>query len=323
MFKFRILILVLLFFTSCSTLFVNKNHEVYISSNPSMSQIQLKDSVYDLPLYLNIERSKEDLYVKLIADTLTKNYIMKPSLTSSFLYGNLAWNFVCPAAYLIDSYSPKKFYYGKYIYLDLYDTITIIEHKPSKIYSDYFSNVKETNPGHINLNFTFPLINNFYVYPENEPLKSKTGSLGISLGLDYFYKKRKFINFSASAVMDVSTIAEQLDYVDEESLRSLSFNLTDNFKPGRFSFGYGINYSIHSWYHSYYDQIETPSPIHNSETKTKQSIGLTVNGYHRIWKNLHVGIEYRPTFINVSPELNFKYEHVLSFGMAFRIRIKK
>jgi hypothetical protein len=311
------------FFSSCATLINKESYEVLLTTNHPETQIQLEDKSYYLPYYLNVERSEEDLSLKLFNDTVTKDFIVKPSLSPRFIYGNLVWFCACPVAYIVDLNNEKRFYYGKSIYLDLNDTTTIIKNKASKVYTDYFSNIKEANPGQINLNFTFPLLNNFYIHPENESLKSSTGALGISLGLDYFYKKRKFINFSASGVMDISSIAENLNYVDEEALRSLSLNLTDNFKTGRFSFGYGINYSIHSWFHSYYDQVDTPSPIYNSETKNKQALGLTLSGYHRIWKNLNVGIEYRPTFININPELNFKYEHVLSFGVAFRIRIKK
>ena len=323
MFKFRIFLLLMLFFTSCATLVNKESYEILISTDHPEAQAQVKGETHYLPYYFNVERSKEDLSVKLINDTLTKDFIIKPSLDPSFLYGNLVWLYACPVAYFIDSKSSKKYYYGKSIYLNINDTTTIIKHKALKVYYDYFSNSVEANTGQVNLNLSFPLVNNFYWYPENESLKSKTGSLGFSIGLDYYYNKRKFINFTACAVTDISSIAENLGYSEEESLRSLSLNLTDNFKTGRFTFGYGMNYSINSWFHSYYDQIESPSPIYNSITKTNQSIGLTLNGYHRVWKKVWIGIEYRPTFINVSPEMDFKYEHVLSFSMALRFRIKK
>jgi len=321
--KFRILIFLMLFFTSCATLINNESYEVLISTNHPETQIQIDDRTYYLPYYVIVERSQEDLPITLINDTLTRDFVLKPSLSPTYLYGNLVWLYACPVAYLVDLRSTKRFHYGKSIYLDLNDTTTIIKQKASKVYNDYFSNIVEADTGQVNLNLSFPLVNNFYIYPENESLKSRTGTLGFSIGLDYYYNERKFLNFSACAVKDLSSIAENLGYGEEESLRSLSLNLTDNFKTGRFTFGYGMNYSINSWFHSYYDQIESPSPIYNSETKTKQSIGLNLNGYHRVWKKVWIGIEYRPTFINVSPEMDFKYEHVLSFSMALRFRIKK
>jgi len=325
MIKLRILIFFLFFLTSCATIVNKKNYNVFVSSNPLKTHIQFNDSIYKLPTNLNIERSKEDLYIKLLTDTSTKDYIIKSSPNSAFLYGNLVWLYTCPVAYFIDFTNPRRFYYGKSIYLNLYDSTSIIRPKVSRIYYEYFTNSNLTNKGQINLIVSLPWVNNFYQYPENEPLKSNTGYWGLSVGLDYYYKNKKFVNFSASAVMDLFVpVIANVDYGDDhESMNSISFNFTDNFESGRFSFGYGANYSINTWEHKYYELPESPSPIYHSVKKTKQSIGLTITGYHRFFKRIYLGIAYRPTFINISPTVDLKYEHVLSLDLAFKFRVKK
>lgn len=302
-----------------------RNYNVEIYSNESNSKAQILDSTYDLPTKINLKRSKNDLDIQLILDTSKISFIVKTSPNPAFLYGNLLWMQVSPAAYLIDFTNQKRFYYGKSIYLDINDSNRIIRPSVSKFYYEYFSKIYPSNKGQINIVLSLPWINSFYFQPQNESSKSNTGFWGISFGLEYFYKEYKYISLNANAVSDFFVpVPAAVDISGEyEMMSSTYLSITDNFKFKRFSVGYGINYSKNIWDFRYYDRFDPPPPTRDPIKRKSESIGLTLNGYHQFGKHFHLGLIYRPTFLMVNPEVKFKYEHLISLDFAWKFRLKK
>jgi hypothetical protein len=302
-----------------------RNYNVEIYSNVSNSKAQILDSTYDLPTKINLKRSKNDLDIQLISDTSKISFTVKTSPNPVFLYGNLLWMQVSPAAYLIDFTNQKRFYYGKSIYLDINDSNRIIRPPVSKFYYDYFSKIYPSNKGQINIVLSLPWINSFYLQPQNESSKLNTGFWGISFGLEYFYKEYKYISLNANAVSDFFVpVPAAVDISGEyEMMSSTYFSITDNFKFKRFSVGYGINYSKNTWDFRYYDRFDPPPPTRVPIKRKSESIGLTLNGYHQFGNHFHLGLIYRPTFLMVNPEVKFKYEHLISLDFAWKFRLKK
>jgi hypothetical protein len=322
MFFFSFIVSVL---TSCATIMTKRSYDMSIVSNAPNSQVQIFDSIYTLPSEIKVKRSKNDLRIKLMSDSLTREFTIKSSPNPSFLYSNLLWMQVSPAAYLIDFTNQKRFYYGKSVYLDVYDSTSIIRPPVSKFYFDYFSKSYATNKRQLNLVFTLPWINSFFLKPQNEPSKSNTGFWGLSTGLEYFYKKSKYIGLTACAVMDFFLpVPAAVDISGEYDLMSsLYISLTDNFKFRRFTFGYGINYSKNTWDHRFYDWGDPPPPKRDPVKKSDQSIGFTFNSYHQFGEYLFMGLIYRPTLINVYPNMEFKYEHLISLDFLLKIKINR
>ena len=188
--------------TSCATLVTRRYHDMKISAIPSNTQIVINDSIYKLPYIFSIRRSKKDLPIKIFNDSLTKNCILKSSPNPAFLYGNLLWVELCPVAYLIDFTNQKRFYYGKSLNLNLYDTVTVIRPPAIKGYYNYFHRVYSSRKGQINLRISLPYINSFYLQPKGEGSKSNIGFWGISGGLEYFYQDNKYLGLSAFAISD-------------------------------------------------------------------------------------------------------------------------
>ena len=322
------LILLLLSFvmSSCATVFLKRHYNLDISTNAPNATAQIGDSIYKLPVNLEVKRSRNDLKFKLFSDNLTRNYVVKSSPNPVFAYGNLLWLRFSPAAYLIDFTNQKRFYYGNSVFLDIHDSVGIIRPPVSKFYHDYFLKSYQTNKGQINLLLSLPWINNFYLKPCNESAKLSIGFYWISGGIEYFYKNDKYIGLTANAVMDnLAPFPAPIDYNGAyETMSSVYLNLTDNFKFKRFTFGYGLNYSINNWElkHSGY-HFDPSQPTRDPARKSSQSIGFTVNEYYQLGRHFFIGLIYRPSFIDIYPKTELKYEHLISLDFSWKFRLKK
>ena len=318
-----LLIFIAICLTSCATLINRRTYDLRVISKASNAQVQINDSIYKLPARVKVQRSKNDLPIKFISDTLTRNKIIKPSPNYAFVYGNLVCFYFCPVAYLIDFTNQKRFFYGRTLDLKLNDTSTIIRPSPLKRYYNYFHKNFPTSKGQINLKLSLPWINSFILHPENETYKLNTGFMGVSAGLEYYYKENKYISLTANAVTDFFIpIPAAVDYGGNYEIMSSTYlSLMNNIIYKRFSIGYGINYSKNTW-DLRQGKIATSSmrvPI----TRKSQSIGITINGYHQLRKHLFIGLIYRPTFLNVKPTFEFKYQHLISFDFCWKFKLKK
>lgn len=320
-----IFLIPIILLSSCATLMLRKDYDIRVSSNVPNAKAEIRDSVYSLPAEFRIKRSKEDLNIKLLSDSLKRNYIVKASPNATFLYANLICYPILPIMYGIDFTNQKRFYYGKTITLNTYDTTSIIRPKISKKYNDYWTKSFPTNKGQINLIYSLPWVNSFYLQPNQETSKANTGFWGISAGLEYYYKEKKYLSLTGSAVMDFFIpFPAAVDFSGEvENMYSVYASLTDNYKFRRFTVGYGLNYSRNTWQLVYHDRFDPPPPTREPATKSSNTIGFTFDGYHQIGKRFYIGLIYRPTLLNIYPEVDFKYEHLISLDFKWKIRLKK
>lgn len=283
--------------SSCATLTLKSNYDIHFHSSVEDTKLQVSDRIYDLPFYVNVKRSKEPLNVTLLTDTLQKNFILQSGNNLSFLYGNL----FCLYGYFVDLFSEKRFHYGNNILLDPFSNDSIIRKATvSESFRYYLSKKYPTNKGQINLVFSLPWVNSFYLQPKFEKPKSNTGFWGMSLGTEYYHKDNRFIALTGGTVMDFFLpVPAAVDLSGEhELMSSLYVNLTNNHKSGRFTYGYGINYAKNRWMYRYIDRFDPPPPTRGTETiiRTNHSMGITLTGYHQFGKQYFMGLVYRPTF---------------------------
>jgi hypothetical protein len=291
--------------------------------NLPQAKAEIQDSIYILPAELKVKRSKDDLPIRLMWDTLTRDYLVKSSPSGAFVFGNLLWMQLAPAGYLIDLTNTKRFYYGKFIMLNYKDTSHILRPPVSDYFYKYYSKTYPVHKGQLDLILSFPWVNSFCLHPEEETYKINTGFWGISMGLDYHYKDNRYLALSGNAVMDFFLpIPAAVDFSGEqEFMNSTWISLTDNFRYRRFSLGYGISYSTNYWRLSYFDWGDPPPPSRNPVTKRNQAVGFSFSWYHQIQKNYYLGLVYRPSFLVIRPVSGLRYEHVLSLDCGFRLPI--
>ena len=325
-----LLLLVAIILSSCATLTAKKEYGVKIYSESSNAQVIVNDSTYALPATVKVKRSKEDLAVRLVTDSITKDFIIKASPSPAFIYGNLVFMQAFPVGHFVDFNTQKRFYYGKKIALNVYDSLTTITPPLAKGYIDFFSRKFLTQKGQVNVTVSIPYANHFQMRPRSEPLKNIDGFFGISTGVEYYYRDRKYIKLNAGYTIDFEApILLPIEFFSvHETVEALNVTLTDNFKFNRFTVGYGLNYAIYTWqivnddYKFPYTvmPIDEVYPFDNRppQKKNSHSLGLTVNGYFQITKGLFVGIIYNPTLYNIFPEKKYQYQHVMSLDVMWK-----
>ena len=235
----------------------------------------------------------------------------------------LIFNSASPAK--ITSPTPMQMLHEEEISLPLKNTLKMTR---TGILNTFYAMQTKYSPakkGQINLTVSLPWVNNFYLHPENETPKWHTGFMGTSLGLEYFYTNEKFIALNGTAVADffIPFPAAVDLYGEWETMASFYISLTNNHKFRRFSLGYGMNFSRDIWAHHYRGGPEIPPPAREPVTKIYNTTGFVLDAYYQLSKNFHTGIIYRPSFMVFHQKPEFRYQHILSLELRWRIALRK
>jgi len=182
--------------------------------------------------------------------------------------------------------------------------------------------------GDFRLDIKLPHFNYLAFNPNKEFRDAEFGFNGYGLGLEYNYTDKKFMEVSTSFAMTFELpFPASVDAEYNKILSTTYFNISDNFIKGRFSFGYGLNYSLNRWkewtrnfdnWNGNFDSIGTTT---SSRTIINKNIGLTFNSYYRIGKTIHVGLIYQPSVLNLNKKPEFIYEHLISLEVNWRIKL--
>ena len=332
------LLLLILSLGSCATIFNKKNHTLSIASNATDARLKINDSIYKLPAMVIVKRSKNDLPIELISDSLTKKYTLKPSVNAKFLYGNLLFLEFCPIGYITDFTNQKRFSYQDSIYLDIHDSISVVKTDRAKRFEylkHYFTKEYPTKKGQINIVAAIPYVNNFYMEPTGESSVISTGFFGFSAGAEYFYTNKNYFEANFRTVIDYEypipmpyeSVGEYGNPISSVSLRSVSLHLTHNHKLNRFSVGYGLNYTKNRWYqYTAYDENTIQDENENngeSIAKTNKALGITMNGYYQVSPFFYIGLNFNQSLLNLKDYSDSQFEHVLSLDLVFKFSTNK
>lgn len=183
-FKTLLLIPVLLCLASCATVFNKKEYNLRLYGDKSDMKVKVYDSLYSLPAAVKVKRSKHNLPITVIRDSITKQAIIEPGMSPTFFYGNVSAMWACPIPYGIDLFSQKRFYYGRELMLD--DTTAV--YKPSLFnpYKEYFTTEYYGEKGQWNIIVGVPYGNLFYMQPSNLGTKKGGGFFGLEVGPNTF-----------------------------------------------------------------------------------------------------------------------------------------
>lgn len=317
----RLFLLAILFcLTSCATIFNKKQYKLKIYSTTANVRAKVYDSVYRLPADVSVKRSKDDLKVTIITDSLSRELIVRPRLSPQFCWGNMGFLSLMPVGYLTDLTNSKRFYYGKELLLNVHDTISTIGKKRGGLKA-YFKRRYPTAKGQFNLVLSVPYANLFYMQPHNERAKTLGGFLGASLGAEYYYKENKYAKFTAAASINfIAPVPAPASYDGPTEFASAyNFTLTDNYKLSRFTVGYGLNYGIYQWRLTNNEYLLTGEE--EPRTRINHDIGIATNAYYQFSRSFFVGVIYNPTFISTYPKTEFNYQHVISLDFLWKIKL--
>ena len=316
------LILVSFLFFSCATITLKGTYKLKVKSDIA-SKIQYHDSTYNLPTEIEVYRSPNPLRFIYIVDTLRIKISIESKLNPTYKYGNI----ICfPSGFMVDLLSDKRFYYGKILILNpngVQLDSKKLQLESSKIQSTYNPNqlVKKfvTEVSKFHLSYSIPTACNFYMQPIGQGIKKSVG-FGFTFGLDYNYKKNKFISFNVASFVDrfgQFNYSLEDDFSEYERQASDNFSLSDNFKFNRFTLGYGINFSQSNWSYNSVARIDDYF-IKTTKLQYNQNFGFVFTGYFQVFKHFLVGVHYRPSILEVAPSTKFSYQHI--FGLDYQLK---
>ena len=174
------------------------------------------------------------------------------------------------------------------------------------------------------LRLSFPYINHFILKPDGEKDISSTGFIGAAIGFDYYHQNSQYLNIMIGAVMDlfapipIPICYDVNEYREVEFCSSYFIGVTNNHRYKYFSLGYGLSYSHNLWRHNYGNYDVT---LYDKKY-TDNTLGLMLTSYWFFNRSFCLGIIYRPSFLRLNTSPTFKYEHLISIDLAWRIRLK-
>ncbi len=314
--KSALLVIVILFFSSCATVLNYPIKTIYITTTTPAKVVVNKDTLntFQSKIPIWVYRKSTDLKIRVFNDSVNKVVSVKHK--NSFAY----WLNAYPTplfwtGFLIDKNNPKRYTYPTHIYFDMSDTTnTYTTHDP------------RSKKGKIDLHVSLPDINNFLLRPDNENnYKYNTGFWGITLGLDYYYSAKQFINLSVSGVSDFFLpVPAAIDMSGYYELMSSSYlSISNNYRIKNFLIGYGLSYSKNTWDLRYYEWGQTEPPTREPVMKSNNAFGFVFPIYYMFGEHFFAGVVYRPSIFRLSTTNPFYYEHLLSIDFGWKIRIIK
>lgn len=304
------IILISICITSCATLSNEINgcrQTINLNTNkPSRIIFQNDTLSTNNKTIIEVERGKEDLILEVLTDSLRKDVTIH-SKNSLEYWLNIPTNY--GIGMLIDKDNPNRYSYPKNVYLDLETRA-----------DEYFTSDISDKTNQLYLHLSIPYLNSFYLQPDNFENKSNTGFWGISGGLDYYYKRNKFLSFRGITAIDLFVPVPASPSLDDvrENMSTTSLELTNNHRLGKFSIGYGISYAWNRW--QFIDETDIDNEIEIN--RRSQSLGLSTNIYYKLGRTFNIGLIYRPTFYRINPTTELNYEHLISLDLAWKIKLK-
>ena len=319
--------LLIMLLSSCATIRSRRHYKLTVTSPDATARVVYNDSTYQLPARIRVRRSKADLPLLLVTDSARRKFVVKSVPDAAFVFGNLIFMELAPAAYLIDLTTQKRFHYGTTLQLDMRDTASTIRPRISEKGHRFFTRRWPVAKGDVMLQVSLPLVNNFYLKPDGEGLKSKTGFYGVAAAVGYAYAPGRFLGLTASALADREVPAPEPYDRDGayEQLSAIVIAITDNRQLRRFTFGYGLSYAQNTWrgiYDNSHSGPSVPPPSRPSVRKSAGSIGLMLSGHYQISRLANAGIVYRPGLLTLAPDIALCYQHTLSLDLALTLRLR-
>ncbi|MGV3540804.1 MAG: hypothetical protein ACO1OQ_13400 [Rufibacter sp.] len=212
---------------------------------------------------LLVPKAKSPLNFTAVADSTEKHITVPPANSAAYL-SNALYNY--GIGFLVEKNNPKRYTFPSHIYLNSADTT-----------HNYFRHWQDPNKGQLFLHLSLPYVNYFQLTPDQETTKSNIGFLGVSSGLDFYHSSNRYLNLTASAVMDFVAPAPApltIDSGDYQTMNSVYGSLSENHKVKRFSFGYGLSYGMNTWRVTFHDN-QTPEKSPGYQKKCLSWVGFS------------------------------------------------
>ena len=323
--------------TSCATITSGRSHVMSISSElPNTEVIINHSNRYELPARVAVIRSREDLnFTVLQNDTVLNDTVLRPRLSTAFWLGNVFTGFpvnnmFLPVGHLIDLTNQNRFTYRRFIHIDSSGNVQQLRRTSSIAFRPH-------QQGDFNILLALPYLNFFHLNHQNEPSRILGGFIGGGIGVEYFYRDSRSLQLRSDVITSLPPLfllplVMMLGGPDDLG-SALNISVTDNFHINRFRLGYGLNFARNNWNRHGYGYWEIPPwELEEDEKpvwiqvpgrfKTNNMLGLALSAHYRLTNHFHLGVIYRPSFLNLSrPRL--MYEHSISIDLKWKIPLRR
>ncbi|WP_353116818.1 hypothetical protein [Myroides odoratus] len=321
--KCTLLLLALLLLTSCATVLNEDSRLIYFYSSKNLEKIKVKDSIYELPVQLNLARSKEDLKVVMVTDSTDLTYTIKAERDKKFLYLNLTGVLFAPVNYAVDLTNHKRFAYPKSVYLDplsadgmLHEGVGLGREKRGK--RRYFRYEPDTEKGDLFFYGTFSPINYMsFDLPDVSTRRSGTG-IGLGeIGASFYYTSTDYISLGVGAYSTVAFIP----VFNRNILYAYTIKVANFHQFNRLNVGYGVFFGGSK------NKVETRAYNYNEELDSLEegrhtTVGLVGSVNFEVIKNFHVGVSYKPSLYRVSVPKKKVSNHLLSLELTYKLKLR-
>jgi hypothetical protein len=310
----KLLILPFLYLlTSCASMLNESTTRTIVHANQPTRLVVNGDTVQgrEREFKLFLKRSKHPVNLVAITDSQQVKITLF-SRNSFAYYANVICNY--GMGMLLEKNNPKRYTYPGHVYLNNNDSLHVYKTYPA-----------DNKKGQFQLHLSLPHINNFYLQPHEEKLKSNTGFWGLSIGLGYYHTDNQFLKITTSAVSDLFVpVPAAVDFSGEhELMNSVYAAISNNHHWKRFISGYGISFAKNVWDLRYYNRFDPPPPSRPPVIKRHHSLGLLFSTHYTIGRSFSLGLIYRPTIVRLTRPAKYSYEHLISFDIAWKIVLKR
>jgi hypothetical protein len=302
-----VLLISSVFFSSCATVFNGPAHTVHFATNIPASHItvdQRERRLHDGEVDIVAIRDKAPLVIGIEnADTLHNIYIRSRN-TFNYVYDAISTGGL---TILLEGDKPQRYYYRRNIYAELKDSMI-------RVYR--FAPVTK---GTVHLNLSIPYGNYFYI-KTTSGYHHSPGFMGLAAGAEYFYRDRSYLSVQAGAAADFFVpVPAPVKYAGiHEQSATVFVNIRNNHSIGSFDFGYGLSYSSFVW-----NRYVDTSVVRTTETKISRGLGLSLTSQYRFSKRFWLGLLYQPTLLTMDHGARLDYQHLLSFELTWKLRIRR
>ncbi len=335
---FFVFALIVLLFSSCASVFNGPYKKVNVHTERAATVIYNEGSVetVDHVASFEVKRKKDTMQFSVLQDSSMRTYTVNKKHSFAF-WSNIPLKF--GLGMLVDLTNPKRFTYPSHIYLD-----------SSNTKKGYYAFEKNQLKGRWEFQVEMPFFNLFHRKDPYGYKDLQEGFFGVGLGLNYFYRKNTYLNFSAqSFLLSNYPLPPPFIVFEQKSEKEFSyqFTLSNNHRIQRFHLGYGLSYVFNR--RGYTIRLPDPMvpqtlnllaskriPPGNDVTKiaksiepgiyeqhwmNTQSFGLWFPVSYELTKGISASFQYRPTFYRYKDKMEPEFENFYSFGLIYRMKL--
>ncbi|MFA0960631.1 hypothetical protein AB9P05_02375 [Roseivirga sp. BDSF3-8] len=274
--------------------------------------ITIGDSTYTSPAFVTVTRSKQPLSIRVQHDSIGKTVQLHPAVERKFLFTNLCWTYLAPAAYVVDLTNPKRFHYGHTHRIDATDSVQDIYVTPALNVRPFLNQELTEEKGRWGAVISLPYINTFYFRPDTEWKGRSAGFFGLGAGIEFNDRRNRSLRLMATAITDFPVFVPVPIFYegDYQTYHALYLSLTRQMYLNRLVLGYGLTYGSHTY--SYHFEWWPAEDLR----LTQRVAGLDLFGGLKLSQSTTIGGRYRPTFYKFGESL-YQYESTFSIEIVF------